>query len=331
MVLHVLDATTSFDNLSATVVVVGHGAPWVEKSLSERAASSSSLRFVEQTEQLGTGHAVSVALPSIAEALGRSDGHVLIVPGDTPLLRAATVHALVEEHVASQAALTVLTAEVDDPSGYGRIVYAKDGRVARIVEERDASEGERRIREINTSIMVVRKSLLGPGLRLVGRQNAQNEYYLTDLIGVLYEGGHVTRSHRLSDVSEAAGVNDRAQLAVAEREMRRRINERWMRRGVTMWDPATTYIDADVVLASDVSLLPGTILKGRCVVGEGTQIGPHAMLTDTTVGVGALIETVSANGAHIGDAARVESFTILEPGSQVLPSEHVSAHSRRGL
>mgnify|MGYP006274111419 CR=1 FL=1 len=121
-------------------------------------------------------------------------------------------------------------------------LWSKDRRVARIVEERDASEGERRIREINTSIMVVRKSLLGPGLRLVGRQNAQNEYYLTDLIGVLYEGGHVTRSHRLSDVSEAAGVNDRAQLAVAEREMRRRINERWMRRGVTMWDPATTYI-----------------------------------------------------------------------------------------
>ena len=331
MVLHVLDATSSFDDLVATVVVVGHGASWVEKSLTERAAASTNLHFVEQHEQLGTGHAVSVALPMVNDVLQSADGHVLIVPGDTPLLRAATIQSLIDTHVASQAAVTVLTATVDDPSGYGRIVYGKDGRIARIVEERDATDDERRISEINTSIMVVRKSLLGPGLRLVGRQNAQNEYYLTDLISVLHDGGHITTSYRLADSREAAGVNDRAQLASAEKELRRRINDRWMRRGVTMWDPATTYIDADVVLSPDVSLLPGTILKGRCDVGEGAQIGPHAYLVDSDVGPGATVGSVVATGASIGADARVESFSVLGPGVVVAQSEHLAPHTVRSL
>ncbi|MBU6233684.1 MAG: NTP transferase domain-containing protein [Acidobacteria bacterium] len=331
MVVHVLDATSSFDHLAATVVVVGHGAAWVEKSLTERAAESTTLRFVEQHEQLGTGHAVSVALPMVNEVFGSDEGHVVIVPGDTPLLRAATIQSLIESHVASQAALTVLTAVVDDASGYGRIVYGKDDRIARIVEERDATDEERRITEINTSIMVVRKSLLGPGLRLVGRQNAQNEYYLTDLISVLYDGGHITRSYRLADPREAAGVNDRAQLAAAENELRRRINDRWMRRGVTMWDPATTYVDADVVLSPDVSLLPGTILKGHCTIGEGAQIGPHAYLVDSHVGSGATLGSVVVTGATIGADARVESFSVLGPGTVVSPSEHLAPHTVRSL
>lgn len=331
MVVHVLDATSSFDERAATIVVVGHGAAWVEKSLTERAAESSSLHFVEQREQLGTGHAVSVALPTVSEVLGSGDGHVLIVPGDTPLLRAATIQSLIEVHIERQAALTVLTADVEDPSGYGRIVYGKDNRIARIVEERDASDEEKRIHEINTSIMVVRKSLLGPGLRLVGRQNAQNEYYLTDLVSVLYQGGHITHSFKLPDAREAAGVNDRAQLAAAEHELRRRINDRWMRRGVTMWDPATTYVDADVHLSADVSLLPGTILKGSCRIGEGAQVGPHAYLVDTDVGAGAVVGSVVATGASIGDDARVESFSVLGPGVVIARSEHLGPHSVRSL
>lgn len=331
MVLHVLDATSSFDDLAATVVVVGHGAAWVEKSLSERAAQSTTIHFVEQHEQLGTGHAVAVALPTVNDVLGSGDGHVLIVPGDTPLLRAATIQSLIESHVESQAAITVLTADVEDPSGYGRIVYGKDQRIARIVEERDASDDEKKIREINTSIMVVRKSLLGPGLRLVGRQNAQNEYYLTDLLSVLYDGGHVTCSYKLADSREAAGVNDRAQLAAAEQELRRRINDRWMRRGVTMWDPASTYVDADVVLSPDVSLLPGTILKGRCLIGDGAQVGPNAYLIDTDVGAGAILGSVVATGATVGHDARVESFSVLGPGVAVAASEHVGPHSVRTL
>jgi bifunctional UDP-N-acetylglucosamine pyrophosphorylase/glucosamine-1-phosphate N-acetyltransferase len=330
MVLHVLDAA-SHDDVHATVVVVGHGAAWVEKSLTDRASADAHLTFVEQVEQLGTGHAVASALTTIDEAIGASDGDVLILPGDTPLLRSSTIQILLDNHRASNAALTVLTAKVDDPTGYGRVVYGKDSKVARIVEERDASDEERAIHEINTSIMVVRQSLLGPALRKVGRANAQHEYYLTDLVSVLHEAGHVTRSFLLYDPTEAAGVNDRAQLASAERELRRRINEQWMHRGVTMWDPHSTYVDADVVLSVDVSLLPGTVLKGRCTIGEGAQIGPNAYLTDVTVGANAVVGSVEAVTSRIGANARVGSFSVLGPGAEIRDNEVVVPHTLRSI
>lgn len=321
MVSYVLDAA-SVDGVVATVVVVGHGATWVEKELAERDDHRARLRFVEQREQLGTGHAVSVALGAIDEAVEREDGDVLILPGDTPLLRPGTISALLDAHVTSGAALTVLSAEVDDPTGYGRLLYDKHHNLARIVEEKDATSDERRIREINTSIMVVRQHLLGPALRRVDRQNAQHEYYLTDLVAVLHDMGHQTQSFLLADASEASGVNDRHQLAQAEAEMRRRINERWLRRGVTMWDPTTTYVDADVTLAADVSLLPGTILKGRCDVGAGAQIGPGALLEDVSVGAGARVGCVVARNATIGEHATVDSFCQLNPGTVLAAGEH---------
>ena len=330
MVQHVLDAAAR-DEVKATVVVVGHGATWVEKSLLGRADDSHRLTFVEQSEQLGTGHAVSVAVPCLEEAIGSSDGDVLILPGDTPLLRSSTVAVLLDHHRESNAAMTILTAVLPDPTGYGRVIYGKDAKVARIVEERDATEEEREIHEVNTSIMVVRQSLLGPALRLVGRQNAQNEYYLTDLVSVLYDAGHVTGTYRLTDATEASGVNDREQLAAAERELRRRINQTWMRRGVTMWDPESTYVDSDVVLQRDVSLLPGTVLKGHCVIGEGSQIGPHAFLTDVTVGSNVLIGTVEAVNVRVGDDARVGSYCVLEPGTFVAAGESVPPYQHRTL
>lgn len=327
MIQHVLDASAR-DEVRATVIVVGHGATWVEKSVLSRADEGSRYAFVEQSEQLGTGHAVAVAVPAIEEAMGASDGDVLIMPGDTPLLRASTITELLDSHRESAAALTVLTARVDDPAGYGRVVYGRDAKVARIVEERDASAEERQIDEINTSIMVVRQSLLGPALRLVGRANSQNEYYLTDLVSVLYDAGHVTRSFQLVDASEAAGVNDRDQLAAAERTLRRRINQQWMRRGVTMWDPDVTYVDSDVELHRDVSLLPGTVLKGRCVIGEGTQIGPNAYLVDSVVGANCVLGAVEADHARVGDDAVVGSFSVLEPGADVASGSRVASHSR---
>jgi bifunctional UDP-N-acetylglucosamine pyrophosphorylase / glucosamine-1-phosphate N-acetyltransferase len=323
MVQHVLDAADR-DEVAATVVVVGHGATWVEKSLLTRARNASSLTFVEQSEQLGTGHAVLAAVPTLEDAIGATDGDVLILPGDTPLLRASTIESLLAAHRATGAGLTVLTAELADPTGYGRVVYGRDHKVARIVEERDAKSEEREIHEINTSIMVVRQSLLGPALRLVGRQNAQGEYYLTDVVAVLYDAGHVTASFPLTDATEAAGVNDRGQLAAAERELRRRINDRWMREGVTIWDPEATYVDSDVTLHQDASLLPGTVLKGRCVIGEGAQIGPHAYLTDVVVGANAVVGAVEASGVRIGEHATVRSFSVLEPGTEVLAGETVS-------
>lgn len=328
MVLYVLDAAVQED-VRATVVVVGHGATWVEKSLTERARADVNLRFVEQSEQLGTGHAVSVALPTIDDELGTSDGDVLILAGDTPLLRPSTVARLLEVHRESQAALTVLTAEVEDPSGYGRIVHAKDGSIARIVEERDADADERLITEINTSIMVVRASLLGPALRRVGRQNAKHEYYLTDLIAVLHETGHLTQALLLEDSSEASGVNDLVQLAAAEAVLRQRINEKWLRRGVVIWSPHSTYVDADVELGPEVSLLPGTVLKGRCVIERGARIGPNAILTDVVVGEFAQVGTVEATNARIGAEARVASFVVLAPGAVVDSGEVVTPFSHR--
>jgi bifunctional UDP-N-acetylglucosamine pyrophosphorylase/glucosamine-1-phosphate N-acetyltransferase len=328
MVLYVLDAAAQED-VRATVVVVGHGATWVEKSLTERARADVRLTFVEQSEQLGTGHAVSVALPTISDELGASDGDVLILPGDTPLLRPSTVARLLDVHRESQAALTVLTAEVDDPSGYGRIVHDKNGTVARIVEERDATADERLITEINTSIMVVRASLLGPALRRVGRANSQNEYYLTDLVAVLHEAGHVTQALLLEDSVEASGVNDLVQLANAEAVMRGRINEKWLHRGVVMWSPQNTYIDADVELAHEVSLLPGTVLKGHCVIERGARIGPNAVLSDVFVGEFAHVASVEATNARIGAEARVASFVVLSPGAVIASGEVVTPFSSR--
>ena len=323
MVLYVMDAAADED-VRALVVVVGHGATWVEKSVRESADPGVSLTFVEQAEQLGTGHAVSVALPAVSDVIGGTDGDVLILPGDTPLLRAGTVRALLARHREGQAALTVLSADVDDPTGYGRVVRAKDGTVARIVEERDASDAEREIREVNTAIMVVRHSVLGPALRRVGRHNAQNEYYLTDLVAELHDAGHVTDAMLIGDPADAAGVNDRAQLAAAEAVLRQRINDRWMQRGVTMWDPARTYVDADVVLAAEVSLLPGTVLKGRCSVERGAQIGPNAVLVDSCVGEGAVVGVVDATRARIGADARVGSFVVLAPGAVVDPGADIA-------
>lgn len=323
MVMYVLDAATQED-VRATVVVVGHGATWVEKSLTERARADVHLTFVEQAEQLGTGHAVSVAMPTVDDELGATDGDVLILPGDTPLLRPGTVAKLLEAHRQSGAAMTVLSAVVEDPTGYGRIVHAKGGGVSRIVEERDATPVEREIREVNTSIMVVRESLLGPALRRVDRQNSQNEYYLTDLVGVLHDTGHAVKSLLLDDPSEAAGVNDRLQLARAEDVLRQRINERWMLRGVTIWNPQNTYIDADVELAAEVSILPGTVLRGRCVVERGAQIGPNANLSDVFVGENAQVATVEATDASIGAEAKVTSFVVLGPGTRIAPGEVVT-------
>ena len=323
MVLYVLDAL-AHDDVVATVVVVGHAGPWVESSLKQRAREDAHLTFVEQEEQLGTGHAVSVAMSTVASEVGDTDGDVLIVPGDTPLLRHDTVGQLLDHHHASGASLTVLSAELDDPYGYGRIVRAKDGSIAAIVEERDATDDQRLIHEVNTSIMVVRESLLGPALRRIGRQNSQNEYYLTDLVAALHDSGHVTSALVCEDAAEAAGVNDRAQLAEAEAVLRARINEQWMMSGVTMWDPSHTYVDADVLIEADVSLLPGTVLKGRCVIERGAQVGPNAFLTDSHVGEGAVVGSVEANGAHVGEGAWVSSFVVLTPGAKVGPGETVA-------
>jgi bifunctional UDP-N-acetylglucosamine pyrophosphorylase/glucosamine-1-phosphate N-acetyltransferase len=318
LILHVLDALAELE-MDRVVVVVGHRGEWVTKTLIDHAPPSLDIEFVEQPEQRGTGDATAVGLTGLPDdaGLGDDEGDVVVLPGDTPLLRPPTLAALVRHHRHYGAGATLLTAEVPDAAGYGRVVRGRDDLVTAVVEEADATDEERAITEVNTSIYCFRRSLLAPSLRRLSPANAQGEYYLTDVIAVLHDAGYRVDGLTVTDPMEAAGVNDRAQLAVAEAELRDRINERWMRRGVTMWDPERTYVDAEVELTSDVTLLPGVILRGNCVIGEGAEIGPECTLTDTRVGERAEIRNSVCDRATIGDRARVGPFAFLAAGSVV--------------
>ncbi len=317
MVLYVLDALRTSE-VERAVVVVGHGAEKVTKRLQEIDSSPAVLDFVEQVVQRGTGDAVMVALnvfPDDAE----DDDDVLVLPGDTPLLRPETIAALVAEHRAGAAACTMLTAVVPDPTGYGRIVRTREGNVERIVEHRDATEEQLEIQEICTSIYCFRRSVLAPALRRVTPDNAQGELYLTDAVAVLREAGYPIRAVVAEDPGETEGVNDRRQLAACEAVLRRRTNEDWQRQGVTMVDPDRTYIDISVRLAPDVTLFPGTILQGDTVVGIGAEIGPDTRLVDCQVGAHAVVSNSVARLAEIGEGATVGPFAVLEPGAVVAP------------
>jgi bifunctional UDP-N-acetylglucosamine pyrophosphorylase/glucosamine-1-phosphate N-acetyltransferase len=213
----------------------------------------------------------------------------------------------------------VLTAVLPDPTGYGRIVPGRDNSVARIVEHADTSADEAAINEINTGIYVFRRTVLAPALRRLSPENAQGEYYLTDVVEVLYDAGYPVATQVISDPMEAAGVNDRAQLAVVEAELRRRTNGRWMRRGVTMLDPERTYLDSSVELAPDVTQFPGTLLQGHTVVATGCEIGPNAHLIDCVVAEDATVTASVARSAEIGAGAVVGPFANLLPGARVAP------------
>jgi bifunctional UDP-N-acetylglucosamine pyrophosphorylase / glucosamine-1-phosphate N-acetyltransferase len=316
MVLYVLDSLAECEVRKA-VVVVGHGAERVTKKLVD-AAPHLPLEFVEQHVQRGTGDAVSVGLTAFPpEDLDDSDADLLVLPGDTPLLRATTIAALVSAHRSSDAACTMLTARMADPTGYGRVVRGRDDRVERIVEQSDATEAERAIDEVNTSIYCFRASVLAPALRRLSPENAQGEYYLTDVVQVLAEAGYRIGAVTADDPADTQGVNDRLQLAGAEAELRRRTNDGWMRKGVTMLDPERTYVDATVELAPDVTLFPGTVLQGRCVVGPGAELGPDTRLVDCVVGAGSVLEHTVGRDADVGANAVVGPFAALEPGSRV--------------
>lgn len=315
MVLYVLDALVDCD-VHKAVVVVGHGAERVTKKLLEEAGDLD-LEFVEQHVQRGTGDATMVGLTAFLD--DDDDGDVIVLPGDTPLLRASTIAALVREHRLSEAACTILTARSDDATGYGRIVRDKDDRIERIVEERDATDEIKRITEWNTSIYCFRRSVLAPALRRVTPDNDQGEYYLTDVVEVLRDAGYSIVAVASDDAIEAQGINDRRQLATAEAELRQRINDGWLGAGVTMVDPDRTYIDSTVRLAPDVTIFPGTLLQGATVVGEGVELGPDTRLVDCAVGAGAVVGKTVGRHADVGAGAVVGPFAVLEPGSHVLP------------
>ena len=262
MVLHVIHALERL-RPERTALVVGHGAEQVTKKVQQLAPAWANVAFVEQVEQNGTGDAAAIGMTAFSgDDYDDDDSIIVVLPGDTPLLRPETLDELVEAHVANRNAATLLTSVMDDPTGYGRVIRKPNGRRLRIVEQRDASPDELDVHEICTSIYAFRRDLLGPALRNLTTDNSQGEYYLTDVIGGARRDGSPHRL-RAGAGRETQGVNDRWQLALAERELRSRTNRRWLLNGVTMLDPRQTFIDVTVQLGRDVTIYPGTILQGR--------------------------------------------------------------------
>ena len=318
MIMHVLGALEEL-TVRRTVVVVGHGAERVTKKVQDQSPTALNVSFVEQQVQRGTGDAVIVGLTAFPDDDVDDTSTVVILPGDTPLLSAGLVAAFVAVHEHAGNAATVLTARPQDPSGYGRVIRGRDERVARIVEQRDASAEELATGEINTGIYCFRRDLLGPALRRLSPDNALGEYYLTDVIGVLAGAGYPVGAFEAPDADETRGVNDRAQLAAAEARLRARTNRRWMLAGVTMLDPFQTFIDVTVELGRDVTLYPGTMLQGRTVVAEGCDLGPDTRLVDCIVGAGAVVEHTVGRDAEVGKGAHVGPYAVLTPGTVVAP------------
>ncbi len=291
------------------VVVVGHGREAVTAHLAQVAPHAST---AVQDQQHGTGHAVQCALAEVGPV---SAGTVVVTYGDVPLLTGATLADLVAEHQRDGNAVTVLTAHVADPTGYGRIVRAADGSVEAIVEHRDATAEQQAITEINSGIYAFDSTVLVDALARLRPDNDQGELYLTDVLGLARADGGRVAAVVTEDVWQTEGVNDRVQLAALGRELNRRVVEGWMRAGVTVIDPATTWIDVTVTLERDVTLEPGTLLRGETAVAEGALVGPESLLVDCEVGPGAHVVRTHATSARIGAAAQVGPFTFLRPGT----------------
>ncbi len=278
------------------VCVVGHQRERVRDALS----AVPGLEFVVQAEQLGTGHALQCAAP----ALAGFEGDVLVCCGDTPLLREATLRAVVESHQGHGAPATLLAAELDDPTGYGRVMLDREGRVASIVEQRDADASVRAVRLVNTGVYCFRWPEAPPFLDRLSPDNAQGERYLTDVMAMMQGAGTPARIVHATDTIELTGINDRVQLAFAEGILRDRIRTRLMLDGVTFLSPDTTLVDADVEIGPDTVLYPGVLIEGACSIGGEVVIGPFSRIVDAHIGRGAELQgwnyvarTTIANGA----------------------------------
>ena len=305
-VLHAAEAARA----SRTVVVVGHKADQVRAHLAEIAPGATP---VLQAEQNGTGHAVRIALDAIPEAAGT----VVVLNGDVPLLRPETVAELVASHESTRRGATVLAAEVDDPAGLGRIVRDAEGNLERIVEERDASPEVRAVREINAGIYVFDAALLREALGKLSTDNDQGEEYLTDVFGILAAVGHPVGVHVAAEAQETLGCNDRAELARLRALLRDRVNTVWMRAGVSILDPATTWIDVTATLEPDAVVDQNSQLQGATTVATGAVIGPDTTLVDTVVAEGATVLRTQSVGAQIGPDATVGPYSYLRPGTRL--------------
>ncbi len=308
LVGHVLHAAAELQP-ERIVVVVGHQRDQVGPHVSELAPGA---ELAVQETPSGTGDATRIALESLGESVPDT---VVVLSGDTPLLEAETLAALLAEHRATGAAATLLTGVVANPTGYGRVVRDAGGNVVAVVEEKDATAEQRAVTEINSAVYVFDGKFLADAVARIGPENAQGEYYLPDAVALAVADGRAVSTYRLDDVRQTEGVNDRVQLADLAAEMNRRILRRWMRDGVTVVDPTTTWVDVGVSLAPDVILRPGVQLHGATVVEEGAEVGPDCTLTDVRVGAGARVVRTHGSQAVIGAEASVGPFAYLRPGA----------------
>lgn len=306
MLGHVLDAVQGA-GAEKTVVVAGYGAEMVAEYVGERAT------VVYQEQQLGTAHALMQA----AHVLSTFPGHVLVVCGDTPLIKAQTLSVLAKHHLARKASATVLTAVMDDPTGYGRVIRDSQGQVKRIVEQKDGSPEELAVQEINTGFYCFAVSGLFEALNQISSANAQGEYYLTDIIEIYNRQNKVTSAQVCDDPHEVLGINNRKQLAQAESLMRQEVLERLMDSGVTIIDPNNTYVDSTVKVGADTVLYPGTILEGNTIVSTGVNIGPHTRITDSMVGENCKVQYSVLLNSKIGPNCSIGPYAYLRPGTEL--------------
>jgi len=313
---HVLAAVAHL-NPAQIRVVVGANRAGVEAHIAEIAPSAST---IYQEKRGGTGHATQLAL-----AGNPPRGTVLVLAGDTPMLTGQSLAAFLDAHSAGKFAASVLTAEHPDPSGYGRIIRDANDELLRIVEERDASEDEKFIFEINSGVYAFDGAKLAGAIGQITDSNSQGELYLTDAIGILKNAGESIAAIMLEDFTEILGVNDRVQLAESAALLRDRINDHWMREGVTIIDPTTTWIDATATLAKDVTLHPGSAILGLTTIASGAVIGPRTTLTNCVVKEGASVLESIATDTVIGEASTVGPFTYLRSGTVLGDSAKVGA------
>ncbi|WP_316572793.1 bifunctional UDP-N-acetylglucosamine diphosphorylase/glucosamine-1-phosphate N-acetyltransferase GlmU [Neobacillus sp. YIM B06451] len=304
MVEHVVDEISKL-SVEEIVTIVGHGAEQVQEMLGEKC------KYALQDQQLGTAHAVMQA----ASLLEGQEGTTLVVCGDTPLIRKETMEALFRHHTEQSAKATVLTANMENPAGYGRVVRNPDGHVEKIVEHKDASEEERAITEINTGTYCFDNKALFAALQSVSNENAQGEYYLPDVVGILKGQGETVTAYLAENPDETLGVNDRVALSEAELLMRERINELHMRNGVTLIDPANTYIGVDIEIGRDTVIYPGTILSGKTVIGEECVIGPNSEIDSCEIGNKSVIRQSAAFKSSIGSNVNIGPFAHIRPDS----------------
>ena len=310
LVGHVLATLAEIGEVTETALVVSSMRTEFETALADMTGDG--LTYAVQDPPNGTGDAARVGL----EALSQPNGLVLVVPGDTPLLTSGTLAGAIEAHIKAAAAVTVVTARVADPTGYGRVIRDASGDVDRIVEDRDATDEERRVDEINGSAYVFDGAKLESVLGKLDRDNSQGEYYLTDAIELLKNAGEKVVAY-LAHETELQGVNTRAQLANVAGLLRRRTAERWMDEGVSIVDPSTTYIDASVEIERDVVILPFTFLEGSTTVASGAELGPQARIVDSQIGPGATVSFAVVRRSTVGEEASIGPFASLRPGTRV--------------